>query len=367
MIAPLITFEELGFTPEQVAALPEFEENDFPEPTEEEYQAQLKREAEEDAARERRNALLAPHRAANREAEKIAATFPKSHQFSAYQLAYPLKLREATEGKAVATTAPAAMLPTEEWINGNQAHTSKTTGDKPIVDESNLRGTTLHEIWKCKLCDGWHDATFDPALHCTDPEKNTHDVDADLKSKTFGTTREQRKRGFNAANVKTASTPNPIPLWNRAAELSSLALVEYEWICEGLFPKGELTYLTGDFGSFKSYIAQITAEAVASGKKLFGRETQQHPVLILDRENSSATWSKRLRLIGDLREKLPVRLLGRFTEPRAPELSDPELLALCKEIHPLIIVDSLPRLPRRSQRIESGRHDESRSLAGWFD
>ena len=364
MIAPL-TFEELGFTPEQVAALPGFEENDFPEPTEEEYQAQLKREAKELAAWERRNAIRAAHIAATREAEKLARTFPRGHQFQAFQLAYPLKFKEGMEGKAVATMAPAAALPTEEWISGNQARTPKAAGDTPIVDESELRGSTDHEIWQCTLCKGYHDATFDPKLHCTDSVKSKFDVDADPKSKTYGTTKEQRKRGYNAATgAPKSTTPNPIPLWNRAAELSSLKLVEYEWICDGLFPRGELTYLTGDFGSFKSYIAQITAEAVASGKELFGRETQQHPVLILDRENSSATWSKRLRLIGDLREKLPVRLLGRFTDPRAPELADPELLALCKEIHPLIIVDSFQDF---HDGLNESNPDDMTKVGHWLD
>jgi AAA domain len=63
-------------------------------------------------------------------------------------------------------------------------------------------------------------------------------------------------------------------------------------------------------------------------------------VLILDRENSQQTWSMRRYVIGDLAAELPIRLLGRFTTPRAPDLNDPALLAACTEIKPFIIVDS---------------------------
>ena len=262
------------------------------------------------------------------------------------------------DGVNVATPAPAASLPTDKWISGNQVHKPKATDGQ--IDESQKPDTT-HKLWGCALCFGMHDETFDPLLRCSNASRNAKDIDPNLR-----TTFEYRRREHLKATSSKATTtaPNPIPLWERAAELSNLPQVNYEWLCQGLFPKGELTYLTGDFGSFKSYIAQITAEAVASGKELFGRETQQHNVLILDKENSAATWTKRLRLIGDLREKLPVRLLGRFTTPRAPELFDPELLALCKEHHPLIIVDSFQDF---HDGLNESNPDDMTKVGHWLD
>src|SRR5688572_9995381 len=99
--------------------------------------------------------------------------------------------------------------------------------------------------------------------------------------------------------------------------------------------------LTGDFGSFKSYMTYFIADAISEGGQFARRTAQKHPVLVLDRENSQSTISHRRYLVGNLRDKQNVRLLGRFTNPSAPEITNPELLELCRTIHPFVIIDSM--------------------------
>jgi len=114
-----------------------------------------------------------------------------------------------------------------------------------------------------------------------------------------------------------------------------------EWVLPGLIVKGETTMMTGDFGSFKSYMTYFIADAISGGGTFVGRIAQRYPVLVLDRENSQSTVSLRRYLVGDLRDKKNVRLLGRFTSPAAPSITDEELLALCRTVKPFIIIDSM--------------------------
>jgi hypothetical protein len=198
-----------------------------------------------------------------------------------------------------------------------------------------------HMLWKCQLCYRLHDETVDPLLHCT--TTGIDGIDKREFSTNDGTTFEQRRRAIaaKAAAKAAAAAKSAIPLWERATELWNIPDTQLEYLAENFLVRGEVTYLTGDFGVFKTFVSMFIAEAVATGKKLFGRETQQHNVLYLDRENSKATWFKRRNLVGDLREKLPVRLLSRFTETRAPELWEQDLKDACSAVKPLVIVDSL--------------------------
>jgi DNA replication protein DnaC len=235
-----------------------------------------------------------------------------------------------------------------------------------ILEERQAKRASINaaQLWNCQLCFKKHDATVDPSLRCTTPGNEKRDY-----ATNDGTTFEQRR--LKNAAVQTAKAaqkptwePSATPLWERATKFANIPDAQYEWLADGWFPKGELIYLTGDFGSFKTFIAMFTAEAIASGKPLFNRETEQHPVLILDRENSRATLSLRRDIIGDLREDLPIRLLSRFTEPRAPELDNTELLALCKAEKPLVIVDSFQDF---HDGLSESNPDDMTKVGHWLD
>jgi putative DNA primase/helicase len=142
------------------------------------------------------------------------------------------------------------------------------------------------------------------------------------------------------ATISMTAT-NPVPLWDRATAFCDIDDVPMEWIVPGLIVKCETTMMTGDFGSFKSYMTYLIADAISEGGMFVRRPVQRHPVLVLDRENSKSTISLRRYLVGNLREKNNVKLLGRFTVPPAPEITDSELLLLCKTIHPFVIIDSM--------------------------
>ena len=102
-----------------------------------------------------------------------------------------------------------------------------------------------------------------------------------------------------------------------------------------------IVLLTGDFGTGKSYISYFLADAISTGGEFVERQCQQHPVLILDRENPHSTVYLRRGKVGNLKERDNVRILSLFTEVPAPDFNDAQLLELCARIKPVIIVDSL--------------------------
>jgi len=152
---------------------------------------------------------------------------------------------------------------------------------------------------------------------------------------------KQPEQSGPQATATKVDTPNPVPLWDRAMPFSDIADTPMEWVLPGLIVKGETTMMTGDFGSFKSYMTYLIADAISGGGTFVGRVARLHPVLVLDRENSQSTVSLRRYLVGDLRDKKNVRLLGRFTDPGAPAITDEALVELCRTVKPFIIIDSM--------------------------
>lgn len=154
-------------------------------------------------------------------------------------------------------------------------------------------------------------------------------------------TAQKIKSSESVQRTRATNTTNPVSLWERATPFCDIEDVQMEWIIPGLIVKGETTMMTGDFGSFKSYMTYFFADAITEGGMFVRRTAQKHPVLILDRENTKATVSRRRYLVGNLRDKKNVRILGRFTNPPAPEITNAELLDLCRTVHPYIIIDSM--------------------------
>jgi|GEM_PF-4053135 hypothetical protein len=147
--------------------------------------------------------------------------------------------------------------------------------------------------------------------------------------------------GFKA-EIDRLCEESRIPLfWRKPASMDALPYKRLKWIVPDLVPEGEITLMTGDFGSCKSYLSYFIADSVSTGGKFIDRRCEKHPVLILDRENSHATVSLRRSLVGNLRKSKDVHIMCLFTDPPAPDLTHPELLQVCGKIKPLIIIDSL--------------------------
>ena len=147
--------------------------------------------------------------------------------------------------------------------------------------------------------------------------------------------------GF-ATEVERLCEESLVPLlWRKAPTMKCLPEKKMEWVVPQLIPADNATLLTGDFGTCKSYLSLFLADAIGGGGKFAARQCQQHPVLILDRENAHSTLYRRRTLVGDLKRRENVRVLGLFTDPPCPEITSPDLLQICAKVKPFIIVDSL--------------------------
>lgn len=142
--------------------------------------------------------------------------------------------------------------------------------------------------------------------------------------------------------IKQLCEESQVPLlWKQAPSFANIREKQYEWIVPDLVPADNVVLITGDFGSFKSYLSYFLADAISGGEKFVQRQCRQHPVLILDRENGHSTVYLRKKLVGGLNTRQNVKILGLFTEPTAPEITDDRLLDVCASIKPVIIIDSL--------------------------
>jgi hypothetical protein len=131
------------------------------------------------------------------------------------------------------------------------------------------------------------------------------------------------------------------PLWKKAVPFATLSEKKFEWVVPDLIPTDGITVITGDFGSFKTYVSYFLADAIVAGGEFACRTCQRHPVLFLDRENSHSTVYLRRSLIGNLKTRDDVRILGLFTETPAPDFTDSGLLSVCARVKPVIFIDSL--------------------------
>jgi hypothetical protein len=174
-----------------------------------------------------------------------------------------------------------------------------------------------------------------------------------------------------AAPTVMPTAPEIIDLWEAAMPICMIPDTPLESIIPGIAPKGEVVMMAGDFGSFKTYMAMFIADAISEGGEFASRNAEKHPVLYLDRENSRGTWSQRRHLVGgfrDKKKKAMLKLLGRFTTPPAPELTNPSLLKLCGDVHPYIVVDSMQDFhPGRKENDPDDMTDFVREVAALID
>ena len=126
---------------------------------------------------------------------------------------------------------------------------------------------------------------------------------------------------------------------------------EMTWLVDGLIPEKSVVMLSGESGCGKSTIALVLADAVAHGEPFLSRHADQRHVLILDRENSAATCTDRLKRL-NIEENNFLHIWGRWLGDAPGPVAEgaqrekvgddlnKELAIFAAEVQPLIIFDS---------------------------
>ena len=96
----------------------------------------------------------------------------------------------------------------------------------------------------------------------------------------------------------------------KVSELMQKEFDEEEYIIENLMPKNEITLLSGNPASFKTWLILHAAIAIATGKDFLGKfKTKQCGVLLIDEENNQRLNQKRFKLL-DLEGDKNIHLLS---------------------------------------------------------
>lgn len=83
------------------------------------------------------------------------------------------------------------------------------------------------------------------------------------------------------------------------------------WVVEGLIPMEGMVAVSGDPGSYKTWLLLDMALAVAKGEKFLGQfETNQCGVMIVDEENPARLLQQRLKRMPITEDDLPIQILS---------------------------------------------------------
>lgn len=164
--------------------------------------------------------------------------------------------------------------------------------------------------------------------------------------KTFS---EKEKNNANVAinilkSYHLSAEKNPPPLLS-LDEIFFYPEIEADWLVDSLVISNGITLITALPNHYKSFVTQMIAVSVASGKPFLGRfKSQQGNVLIIDREIPPMRLKKRWKLIGDT-EGLPIQF---FNYSLPFKLDDPKSMELLKQLiydneFILVIIDTFNR------------------------
>ena len=124
-----------------------------------------------------------------------------------------------------------------------------------------------------------------------------------------------------------------------------------EYIVDEIIPKHRVTMLFGQEKSGKSIIALDMVTHIANGVRWLNRRTVKTPCLYIDLEDGIVgAYIGWLRGVGDEE----VRFITIRSENGVPPLDDPGLLALCSQMQPVIVLDSLHKLFTREKERKGG-------------
>jgi RecA-family ATPase len=117
------------------------------------------------------------------------------------------------------------------------------------------------------------------------------------------------------------------------------------WVVDGLIPVEGMVAVSGDPGSYKTWLMMEMALSVASGKNFLGKfPTKQGGVIIVDEENPARLLQKRFKRMSLPEEELPISILPlsgfQLTDENVPFL----LHEAKRQGTKLIIFDSLVRI-----------------------
>jgi len=137
---------------------------------------------------------------------------------------------------------------------------------------------------------------------------------------------------------------------------------DQKWLIENILPSDGVGILSGEAGSFKTWILLHIAASVAGGTKVFDTfDVQQGGVLMVDEENRIALLKERIRLLG-ISEDLPIHFLVRKgVDFGGDEYSCEEIgnFALQNNIR-LVTFDSLIRVQKRDE-------NDARAMSEFFE
>jgi len=130
--------------------------------------------------------------------------------------------------------------------------------------------------------------------------------------------------------------------WDEIPDLMTMAVPTIEWVVEGILPRGSVTLIAGEPGSYKSWLALSLLRAVATGGRFLDRQCKSTGVLYLDRENPQAVVRERLSMLG-VESLSGSRIWGGWLPDAPPVIGDSRLLQIARDHRPLTIFDSLIR------------------------
>jgi hypothetical protein len=142
-------------------------------------------------------------------------------------------------------------------------------------------------------------------------------------------------------SVRAPDTGSALKIWENIPDVASLTQVQYEYLVPGLIPKAAVVLVTGLPGTHKTNLEMSIGWAVSEGGFFLGRQCSKAPVLVLDRENPQAVIQERMHLLKITPSAL-FKWWGLWSD-EPPLLSDPRLLAIARDLKPLIFFDTLIR------------------------
>jgi hypothetical protein len=146
---------------------------------------------------------------------------------------------------------------------------------------------------------------------------------------------------------QTESQP-VIRVWDEIPDVMSMAALRIEWVVEGIIPRGSVTLLAGEPGSYKTWLALALLRGVTTGEKFLERQCTALSVLYLDRENPLTVVRERLAMLG-IESLGSAKIWGGWLRDMPPAIGDVRLLEIARERRPLVLFDSLIRFHRADE------------------
>ena len=134
-----------------------------------------------------------------------------------------------------------------------------------------------------------------------------------------------------------------------------------KWLIENLIPVGSLNVLSGDPGSFKTWIILHIVLCISRGEPLFGQfATQKGRVLLVDEENREDLLKERFTLLGAKPEDTAmISLMSNFKVDSPTDMQMLKEVVVREKIN-LVIFDSLVRMHTKEE-------NDARQMASVFE